>query len=99
MSYQDTLSKHRRLAILRHLAHSAAYTSNASILVDVCNGVGVTSSRAQIEADLGWLEEVSLVTLARAGDFIVVSATERGVEVAEGRAFNDGVQRPRPGAC
>lgn len=98
MSYHDTLARHRRLAILRHLAAVSAYTSNASILAEVCNGLGVTSSRSQVEADLTWLEEAGLATLARAGDFIVATASERGVEVAEGRSFVDGVQRPRPGA-
>lgn len=96
-SYMETLSRHRRLALLRHLAEVSAYTSNASLLTDVCNGVGVTSTRAQVEADLRWLEETGLVELTEAGDFIVARATERGVEVAAGRAFVDGVRRPRAG--
>ena len=97
MSYAQTLSEHRRLTILKHLQKVSGYTANASILTDVANGVGVTSTRAQIEADLGWLEETGLATLERAGDFIVVTATQRGVEVAVGRAFVEGVKRPRPG--
>lgn len=98
MSFAQTLSEHRRLAILIHLKDVAGYTSNASILTDVCNGVGVTSSRAQVTTDLGWLEETGLVELERSGDFIVATATTRGVEVADGQAFVEGVKRPRPGA-
>lgn len=97
MSLAETLSEHRRLSILKHLQGVSAYTANASILTDVCNGVGVTSTRAQIETDIRWLEEVGLVTTETSGDFIVVAATERGVEVALGRAFVDGVKRPRAG--
>ena len=97
MSYQKTLAEHRRLTILKHLEKVSGYTANASILTDVANGVGVTSTRAQVESDLTWLEEAGLVTLDRAGDFIVVIATQRGVEVALGRSFVEGVKRPRPG--
>lgn len=97
MSYHETVAEHRRLAILKHLELVSGYTANASILTDVVNGVGVTSTRAQVEADLTWLEEAGLVTLNRAGDFIVVTATARGVDVAHGRSSVEGVKRPRPG--
>ncbi|MEO1474367.1 MAG: hypothetical protein AAFS03_10625, partial [Pseudomonadota bacterium] len=74
------------------------YTSNVSILTDVCNGVGVTSARHQVVADVRWLSEVELVSLQETGDFIVVTARTRGIEVANGRLFVDGVKSPRPGA-
>ena len=96
MSYLEPLSEHRRLTILKHLEKVSGYTANASILTDVANGVGVTSTRAQIEADLTWLEEAGLVTLDRAGDFIVVIATQRGVEIALGRSFVNNVKQPHP---
>lgn len=98
MSYQQTVSEHRRLTILKHLEKVSGYTANASILTDVANGVGVSSTRSQIEAELTWLEETGLVLLNRAGEFIVVTATERGAEVARGRSSVEGVKRPRPGA-
>lgn len=94
MSYEQTLSKHRRLTILRFLADSPEYTSNASILFEVCNQFGVTSSRDQIAGELAWLKENGMVTYEEHGDFIVVSVTSRGVDIAKGRARHDGVQRP-----
>jgi len=96
--YVTTLSKHRRLTILKFLAHSPEYTSNASILVEVCNKFGVTSTRDQVTGDLSWLKDQGMVTYDDLGEFIVVTATMRGVEIAQGKARHDGVQRPRPGA-
>ena len=98
MSYESTLSKHRRLTILKFLKDSPEYTSNASILVEVCNGFGVTSTRDQVAGDVAWMKENGMVTYEDRSDFIVVTATARGVEIAEGKARHDGVQRPRPGA-
>lgn len=96
--YVSTLSKHRRLTILKFLSDSPQYTSNASILVEVCNRLGVTSTRDQVASDIAWLKEQSMATFENHGDFIVVTATTRGVETAQGKARHDGVQRPRPGA-
>jgi len=96
-NYANTLSKHRRLTILKFLSDSPEYTSNASILVEVCNGFGVTSSRDQVSGDLIWLAENGLILRADNGGFIIATATTRGVEVAQGIARHDGVQRPRPG--
>lgn len=96
MSYANTMIKHRRLAILRHLEGCTDYTSNASILTDVLDGVGVTSSRAQVITELAWLKENGFVTYTEAGDFVVVEATGRGVEIARGRATHPDIQRPSP---
>lgn len=96
-NYMETVSKHRRLTILKFLEASPEYTSNASILVEVCNDYGVTSTRDQISGELDWLREQGFVTLENSGDFIVATATGRGVEIALGQATHDGVKRPRPG--
>ena len=93
-TYLDTLRKHRRLAILRHLEACIDYTSNASILTDVLDGVGVTSSRDQVVTELAWLRENGFVSYVDEGDFIVVEATSRGVEIAKGRAMHPDIQRP-----
>ncbi|MGC9368694.1 MAG: hypothetical protein ACP5DX_04045 [Paracoccaceae bacterium] len=91
---QTTLRRHRRLAILRHLEGCLDYTSNASILTDVLDGVGVTSSRDQVVTELAWLKENGFVAYEDNGGFLVVEATQRGVEVARGRAGHPEIQRP-----
>jgi len=94
--YQVTLRRHRRLAILRHLAACAEYTSNASILVDVLRGVGVTSTRSQVITELAWLAENGFAMLDDRGDFVIATATDRGAEIAQGLATHPDIQRPRP---
>lgn len=95
--YVSTLSKHRRLTILKFLSDSPEYTSNASILVEVCNRLGVTSTRDQVAGDIAWLCEQGLASFEDHSGFIVVTSTMRGLEVAAGTARHEGVQRPRPG--
>lgn len=96
--YASTLSKHRRLTMLRFLSDSPEYTSNASILVEVCNQLGVTSTRDQVAGEIAWLKEQGMVSFEDHSGFIIVTVTGRGIEIAQGKARHDGVQRPRPGA-
>lgn len=93
-NYAETLSKHRRLAILRHLAESSDYTSNVSILSKVLQGVGVSSTRDQVITEIGWLVEQGFATQAEENGLIVATVTVRGVEIASGTANHPGVQRP-----
>ncbi len=93
--YTQTLRRHRRLAILRHLEGCADYTSNASILADVLAGVGLPSSRAQVVTELAWLRENGFVSYDDRADFIVVEATQAGVEIARGMSRHPEIQRPR----
>ena len=95
-NYTSTLSKHRRLAILKFLADSPEYTSNASILVEICNQFGVTSTRDQVAGDIAWMSENGMVTYEDHSGFLVATITERGSEIARGKARHEGVQRPRP---
>lgn len=97
-AYAETLSRHRRLTILRHLEGLADYTSNASILRDICDAVAVTSTLDQVLTDIAWLAEQGLVTRVEHGDYTVATATTRGCEIARGDAMHPGVQRPRPRA-
>ncbi len=93
---ETTLRQHRRLAILRHLAEIPEYTGNASILQDVLLGVGVSTTRDQVITELHWLREQGMVSLVAHEDFVVVTATHRGVEIAKGVATHPDVRRPSP---
>ncbi|MGR3501591.1 VpaChn25_0724 family phage protein [Pseudaestuariivita sp.] len=87
---------HRRLSILRHLAQSSEYTSNASILVDVCRGVGIPTTTDQMRTTLAWLQEQELIELTDHSHVVIATATARGVEVAHGQAAHPGVKKPSP---
>jgi hypothetical protein len=93
--YAETLRKHRRLAILRHLEALPEYTSNASILKDVLSGVGLPSTGDQVTTEIAWLREQGFVT-TQGDSFMVVTATTRGAEIARGIATHPDVQRPSP---
>lgn len=96
-SYKDRVSAHRRLTILRFLSEAKQYTSNVSILNDVCDGFGIASTRAEIMGDVHWLSENAMVTEHTTDGFTVVSITARGLDIASGDAQHEGVKRPRPG--
>jgi len=94
--YSEDVRRHRRIAILRHLEACADYTSNGSILQSVLFGVGIKSTRDQVITELAWLREQGFVDYEDRADFIVVSATTRGVEIARGLATHPEIQRPSP---
>lgn len=90
------VSEHRRLAILRHLAASSEYTSNASILISVLRGVGIVTTDEQMTSTLIWLRDNDLITMVDYGHVVIATATARGADVASGVQTYPGVQRPRP---
>lgn len=94
--YAETIRQHRRLAILRHLEAVPDYTSNASILQSVLRGVGLPSTADQVVTELSWLREQGFAEFEGSAEFLVVTATRRGVEIARGMATHQDVQRPRP---
>ena len=94
--YAAARQKHVRLAILRHLEASTEYVSNSSILADVLRGLGLASSRDQVNGECAWLAEQGLSVVTGDDDFLVVTATSRGIDLALGLATHPGVQRPRP---
>lgn len=99
MSYSTHFAKHLRLAILRLLAESPGYALNSSILVDALGALGLAASRDQVRSEIAWLAEQGLATSDELpGGLVVATLTERGGDVASGRASVPGVQRPTPQA-
>ena len=94
--YANFLSEDRRLVILRILAEMPTYRANSSVLHTVLFEWGHEPSRDLVKTELRWLEEQQLVSLDDVGDGAVLLAklTERGADVAAGRARCDGVKRP-----
>ena len=83
MMRQDIFTKDQRLVILRSL-----------------DMYGHDISRDLVRNHLLWLEEQGLITLTRLNnngkDFFVATITQRGLDVAQGLAFVDGVKKPSP---
>jgi hypothetical protein len=98
MSYAEFQQQARRLALLQALEQAAQYRANAVLLKSYCEAVGHTVSSDRLEADLAWLSEQGLIGLQRGADASVAVLTDRGQDVATGRAQVPGVARPQPGA-
>jgi len=94
----EILAQHLRLTMLRMLAGAPGYRANSSILHSAAHEFGITASRDRIRTELAWLAEQGLTTNDDVGAIVVVTLTDRGLDVAEGRAVQPGVQRPAPGS-
>jgi Fe2+ or Zn2+ uptake regulation protein len=94
MSFADTLSQHRRLAILKLLDESAGYTLNESLLCEAANALGIVTSRDQIRSELAWLEEQGLVARQEIAGLTIARLSARGQDAAHGRAIVPGIRRP-----
>lgn len=102
MALSQLLVADRRLCILRFLSEDRDYTLNESLIQDVLDLVGHAVTRDLIRTDLAWLKEQGLVTIRHempgTKELLVATLTERGGDVATGRASVPGIKRPGPGA-
>lgn len=98
MKYPDYIAEHSRICILRLLADSAGYASNSAVLADLLPAFGLALSRDAIATQLAWLAEQQLVSTSEFGSVVIATLTQRGHDVAAGRAQVPGVRRPGPGA-
>ena len=97
MSFSDYLRTDMRLVILRILSEMPSYSSNSSAIWSVLTRCGHSPSRDQVKSELRWLEEQGLVTVEDIETVLVARLTERGADVATGRAVVPGVKRPGAG--
>ena len=96
MSWDDHLRQHRRLAIIGILAEAPSSGLNDAILHVSLADIGEPCARDQVRSELAWLKEQGLVAIEAAERFMIASLTERGEDVAKGRATHPGVTRPLP---
>jgi len=95
--YLETLREHARIAILRMLEEAPKYTSNVAMITALLQDFGIGFTRDQVAGEGAWLEEQGLVTRTElASGLVVITATQRGLDVAQGIVRHPGVQRPAP---
>lgn len=92
--YAKVLTEDRRLVILRVLSELPNYKSNSSILCTLLERWGHSPSRDQVKTELYWLQEQSLLKVEEVESVLLATLTERGMDVAKGRAVQPGVKRP-----
>lgn len=98
MSFAEYQTADRRLVLLKGLQAAVQYRANAYLLRHFADSLGHVVSADRIAQDLAWLKEQGLIALDVAEGVSIATLTERGLDVATGRAVVPGVQRPAPGA-
>ena len=86
MSFQDFLRQDVRLVLLRVLTEMPAYRSNSSVLGSALERYGHAVTRDQVKTEMHWLAEQGALTLNDVGPVLVATLTERGQDIAAGRA-------------
>lgn len=86
----------RRLAILQFLSIQRRYTATVGEIVEALDAMGLVESSDGVRAHADFLSETGLAVFAREKD--VLSLSERGLNVANGRASATGVATPPPEA-
>lgn len=95
--YSDFLRPDRRLCILRIL-QDVNGTANDRIIHTALERLGhVRVPKDEIKADLRFLINNGCLVDEWYGDVQVVTITQRGVEIAEGRIVIEGIKRPSIG--
>ena len=94
--FADYLRQDQRLVMLRILSELPQYRSNSSVMANLLGEFGHHPSRDQVKTELVWLGEQNLIKVEDIGSVLVVTLTERGADVAAGRASVPGVSKPRP---
>lgn len=92
-AYDDFNRRHRRLSILRILGGAPGYSSNEAILTQMVNHFGIASTRDQVRSELAWLAEQGLVKTEDLSSLLVATATQRGMDIAEGLATHPDIAR------
>ena len=98
MPFAKVEQESRRLALLRLLAEDTDYAINSSLLQDGLALYSFNISRDKLHSEIAWLAEQDLVTYEPIKEILNVKLTQRGLDVAQGRATVPGVKRPGPGA-
>ncbi|MCK5575449.1 MAG: ArsR family transcriptional regulator [Sphingomonadales bacterium] len=96
-AYAEHITENRRLAILSVLNEDVGFSHNDSVLQSALGALGHSITRDQVRTDLAWLAEQGMVTTTSPRNGLTVAKlTERGADVAAGRAQVPGIARPSP---
>lgn len=93
MSYAAEIQRARRLNILLNLFMAPGYTASLQVLRAQGDAAGYVMSHDLIDSELAWLREQGYLDTLPAGAHRL---TDRGQDVALGRAQVPGVRRPSP---
>lgn len=94
-NYIDLVRADIRRVVLNVLEEAPGYELNNDIIRAALAQLGHNPSHDQLRTELHWLAEQGLLTVRTVGDTtLVAKLTQRGEDVAGGRAHVPGVGRP-----
>jgi len=93
-NFSEYLRRDIRLVLLRVLVEMPEYRANSSVLTMALERYGHAVTRDQVKTELRWLEEQGLLKVEDVGPVLVATLSERGADVARGRAQVPGIARP-----
>ena len=94
-NFKESLREDVRRVVLDLLAQAAGYDLSVAMLQIGLAQFGHRPSADQIKTELHWLAEQRYLDLETRSDSILVAKlTQRGADVAEGRAVVHGVAKP-----
>lgn len=97
MKYQEKLREAWRLQLLKLLNSLPSYKAGQYFLYEcMTSGEIPPPSADQVETELHWLSDQGYVELSAVANMQEAKITQRGIDIAEGRAIVPGVARVRP---
>ena len=96
-SFADYTDQHIRRRLLDILEGCPDYSTNDRILHSACVAMGFPDRRSKTEAEIEWLRSHNLVRVEKLPmGVLLVTATERGVDVATGQEVYPEIARKAP---
>ena len=78
------------------LANSPGYSANEYSIEAVLEDMGHPVSHDLLRGEIAWLAEQQLISTSQVGGVTIAKITQRGLDIARGKAMHPDVQRPRP---
>jgi hypothetical protein len=98
MKYAEVIRQDRRLQILLLLQASSGYGASHFLLHTALNHYAHAVSMDTLLSDLNWLSEQAMIEVEDMNPAKIARLTQRGLDIAMGRAEEPGIKRPGPKA-
>ena len=99
MSMGDIIREHARLHILNALAEQPDHRLNSPMLRDnLADRWAINRPLDWVQGELRWLADMGAITTLQAGDLLIATITESGLDHVEARRLIEGVKRNGPKA-
>lgn len=96
MNLQKIIEENQRLSILHCLAEMPAMSTNHQIIQQVCANYGNVMGTDLVKTQLHWLSEQGAVNTENAGDYVIATLSQRGLDIEKGLVTVPGIKQATP---